>query len=180
MEKTIKNIIRLIRGEVSTGQLIKRGLTVGNNFNRQGHCIIDPSHCWLIEIGDNVTMATGVYLLAHDASSKNVCGYTKIGKIIIGNNVFLGAYSIILPNVTIGDNSIVACGSIVTRDIPSNVIVAGNPAKIISTIADYKKKMKNKMKQSIIYDDSYLIGRITKGKKEQMKKDLANKIGFIK
>ncbi len=179
MKKILKEIIRLLRGEVSTRHLIKHGLIVGKNFNRQGRCIIDPSHCWLIKIGDNVTMATGVYLLAHDASSKNVCGYTKIGKIEIGNDVFLGAYSIVLPNVKIGDNSIVACGSIVTKDVPSNVIVAGNPAKIISTVADYKKKMKTKMKQSTIYDKSYMIGNITKKKEEQMKNDLAGKIGFI-
>ena len=63
---------------------------------------LDPSHCWLIEIGDNVTFGPHVQVLAHDASMHNVLGYTKIGRVRIGNNVFIGAGSIVLPNVQIG------------------------------------------------------------------------------
>jgi maltose O-acetyltransferase len=73
----LKDIIRRFIGEVPTKVLIKRGLSVGVNFNRQQGCFIDPTHCWLIEIGNNVTMSIKVVLLAHDASSKNLIGYTN-------------------------------------------------------------------------------------------------------
>ncbi|MFR3924042.1 MAG: hypothetical protein ACLTXI_01795 [Collinsella sp.] len=55
-----------------------RGLKVGSNFNMLGGCIIDHSHCWLIRIGDNVTFAPRVHVLAHDASTKRVLGYTRM------------------------------------------------------------------------------------------------------
>ncbi|WP_253200562.1 DapH/DapD/GlmU-related protein [Clostridium sp. CF012] len=102
---------------INTEQLIKMGLKVGKNFNRLGGCIIDDSHCWLITIGDNVTLAPRVHILAHDASTKMYLDVTKIGLVDIGNNVFIGAGSIILPNVKIGNNVIIGAGSIVTKDI---------------------------------------------------------------
>ena len=72
----LKDIIRRIIGEVPTKTLIKRGLKVGDNFNRQQGCFIDPTHCFLIEIGNNVTFSIKVTLLAHDASTKMLIGYT--------------------------------------------------------------------------------------------------------
>jgi len=176
----LQKIVRLIRGEVSTNKLIKRGLKVGKNFSRQGHVIIDPPHCWLIEIGDNVTLADGVYILAHDASSKKIIDYTKIGKVKIGNNVFIGARSIILPNVLIGNNVVIGAGSIVTKDIPDNVCVAGNPAKVICTIEDYKKKLKKQMNKEIIFNEEFTLNKIDEDKKKQMQKKLEKGIGFIK
>ena len=136
LKNDIKDIIRTIIGEVPTKKLIKRGLKVGENFNRQQGCFIDPTHCWLIEIGNNVTMSIRVVLMAHDASTKNSLGYTKIGKIKIKDNVFLGANTIVLPNVTIGENSVIGANSVVTKDVPPNSVVAGNPARIISSIKE--------------------------------------------
>ena len=114
MVELLRNIIRLFRGEVSTNKLVKKGLIVGDNFSRQGNCIIDPPHCWLIEIGNNVTLASGVYILAHDASTKKILGYAKIGNVKIGNNVKIGA------------------NAVVVKDIPDNCTAVGVPAKIIT------------------------------------------------
>lgn len=181
MRKILQSMVRCVRGEISTKKLIKNGLIVGKNFSRQGNCIIDPSHCWLIEIGDNVTLANGVYILAHDASTKNLIGYAKIGNVKIGNNVFVGARSIILPNVKIGDNVIIGSGSIVTKDVPSNVVIAGNPAKIISNIDNYKNKMLKKMKDDNVFEENYTLRKgISKDKKNKMKKELNKGIGFVK
>ena len=82
--------------------------------------LIDDSHAWLIEIGDNVTLAPRVHILAHDASTKLYLGYTKIGRVRIGNDVFIGHVTIILPGVTIGDNVVIGAGSVVKSDIPDN------------------------------------------------------------
>lgn len=79
------------------------------------------------------------YIVAHDGASKKQVGYSRVGRITIGNNVFIGARSIVLSNVKIGDNSVVGANSVVTKDVPSGVVVAGNPAKIILTIEEYKK-----------------------------------------
>lgn len=182
MFNVIQSIVRAFRGEVSTKRLVKRGLKVGNNFNRQGYVIIDPPHCWLIEIGDNVTLATGVYILAHDASTSIVTNYTKIGNVKIGNNVFVGAHSIILPGVTIGDNCIIGAGSVVTRDIPSNTVAAGNPAKSICSTNDFKDKIISKMKNDNCFNEDYTMRKkVDKTKKQIQKEKLKkNHIGFTK
>ena len=91
--------------------LKENGLVIGKGVSIQGECIIDPSHCWLITIGDNVTLAPRVHILAHDASTKRELGYTIIGEVIIKNNVFVGANTTILPNVEIGNNVIIGVGN---------------------------------------------------------------------
>lgn len=107
------------RGDYTTDQLIKRGMKVGRNFGRLNGVILDPAHCWLISIGDDVTMAPRVHVLAHDASTKKYLNYTKIGRVNIGDRVFIGADTVILPNVTIGNDVIIGANSVVTKDIPS-------------------------------------------------------------
>jgi len=95
----LKELIYRIRGEYTTEKLIKMGMRVGENFTRLNDVILDPAHCWLIEIGNNVTMAPRVHVLCHDASTKQFIGYTKIGGVKVGNNVFVGADTVILPKV---------------------------------------------------------------------------------
>ena len=96
----IKELIYRFRGDFTTEKLISMGMMVGKNFKRLHGTILDPSHCWLIEIGDNVTMAPRVHILCHDASTKTFLGYTKIGRVTIGDNVFIGAGTVVLPGVT--------------------------------------------------------------------------------
>ncbi|MBQ8394093.1 MAG: acyltransferase [Clostridia bacterium] len=93
---------------------------------------IDLGAPYLIKIGNNVTI-TCVRILTHDASLKKKIGYTKVGKVHIGDNVFIGAGSIILPNVSIGNNCIVGAGTVVAKDVPNNSVVIGNPMRVIST-----------------------------------------------
>lgn len=123
IKKYIKKIRNRLIKENNIDDLIKRGLIVGKNFSMQPGCIIDYSHCWLIEIGNNVTLAPRVHILAHDASTKLPLGYTKIGNVKIGDNVFIGANVTILPNVTIGNNVIIGANSLVNNNIESNTVV---------------------------------------------------------
>ena len=102
-----------LRSEISTEDLIALGLTVGKNFSRQEKTLI----------GDNVTLAPRVHILAHDASTKKALGYTRIGVVNIGNNVFIGASSTILPGISIGNNVVIGANSVVSRDIPDNSVI---------------------------------------------------------
>ena len=180
--KILKNFIGLINREIPISILEKRGLKVGKNFTKQQGCFIDPSHCFLIEIGNNVTFSIRVTLLAHDASCKELVNYTKIGKIKIEDNVFIGANVTVLPNVTIGANSIIGTGSIVTKDIPPNTVVAGNPAKVIMSLEKYRQKIQEKVNTATCFGEEYTMRKnLSNSKKQEMKCELEKYgICFIK
>lgn len=177
----MKMIVYRLRGEYTIKQLKKLGLQIGENYDFQLGFELDPSHCWLITIGNNVTFGPHVQVLAHDASTCKTNGYAKIGKVKIGNNVFIGAGSIVLPNVTIGDNTIIGAGSVVTHSIPSNMVAVGNPAKVVCTVAEFTARNSERMKCSPVYEEEYTLrAGITDEKKKQMIKELVNTIGFVK
>lgn len=162
----------------------KMGMKVGDHTFIEKGVVIDYSHCWLIEIGNNVYLTNQVMLLAHDASTKKIkdFNYTKVGSIKIEDNAFIGVRSLILPGVTIGENSIVAGGSVVTKSVPPNTIVGGNPAKKIGTLAQYEENRKSHFKNTRkIFEEEYTIyGNIDKHKKDQMFNELINDIGYVK
>lgn len=167
--------------EIWIKDYVKLGMKIGQNCSIQPGVIFDYSHCWLIRIGDNVTIAPHAYLLVHDASTKGLVGYTKIGGIIIEDNVFIGARALIMPGVTIGKNAIVAAGSVVTKSVPEGSIVAGNPAKIISTIEVYKIKCDQLFGEGKKYGIEYTLkGNISEQNKKQMSEDLESSIGFVR
>lgn len=180
MENIIIKIKRALGIYNEIEELKKKGLVIGDNFSMQDQCIIDGSHAWLIKIGSNVTLAPRTYILAHDASTKRELGYAKIGKVTIGDNVFVGASSMILPGVTIGSNVIIGAGSVVSKNIPDNSVAIGSPAKVIKSYDSYIDFNKNKLKESPKYDYSYTLGGgITEQKKEKMQKDLEGIIGYV-
>lgn len=164
MRKWINRILCRIDGTTNIDKAKNNGLIVGENLFLGAGTFIDPSHCFLISIGNNVTLSSNVHILAHDASTKNKLGYTKIGKVKIGDNVFIGANSIVLPNVSVGDNSIIGAGSVVSKDIPPNEVWAGNPAKKIITTDMYYEKYVGCDK----FDKNYKINNITDEKKKML------------
>lgn len=160
--------------------LIKRGLVIGKNFNMLSDVMIDKSHTWHIEIGDNVTLAPRVHIIAHDASTKMHLNYAKIGKVKIGDRVFIGAGSIILPGVTIGNDVVVGAGSVVTRDILDGQVVAGNPAKSICSIEDFLQKRKDEMEVYPLFGEEYTVrGNVSNEMKDEMNKKMKDKFGFV-
>ncbi|MEQ1654318.1 MAG: DapH/DapD/GlmU-related protein [Nitrospira sp.] len=161
--------------------LIRNGLNVGENFRMLGGVTIDPSHCWHIAIGDDVTLAPNVHILAHDASTKRCLDFTRIGKVKIGNRVFIGASSIILPGVIIGDDVVVGAGSIVTKSVPDGFVVAGNPARPIGSSRDLIHKRRREMAFSPCFGREYTIDNgITEGMKSEMNQKMVSRFGYVK
>lgn len=118
-------------------------ITVGDNFYTNTNCCI--LDCAKITIGNNVWIGpnVGIYTPNHAFDSKERAdGYEKSLPIEIGDNVWIGGGVTIIGGVKIGQNSIIGAGSVVTKNIPAGVIVAGNPAKIIREITANDKIFK--------------------------------------
>lgn len=160
-------------------QLKKNGLKLGKNPEIHSRFFFDPSHCFLISIGDDCVFAPNVNLIAHDASSKHVVGYAKIGRIDIGDNCFLGNSVIVLPGVTIGKNCIIGAGSVVTKDIPPNSVAAGNPARVICSTEDYAEKLRRHSAGKKIFDSDYYIERLDNTKRAEVLAAVADDIGYM-
>lgn len=107
-----------------------QGVNIGTNVFIGKGVVIDRVVPQLISIGNNSVVTDHVTLLTHDSSYRMHGQEPKVAPIKIESNVFIGVNCVILPGVTIGACSIVGAGSIVTKDIPPNVLVAGTPATI--------------------------------------------------
>ena len=177
----LRKTVMLLNREFPTETLIKRGMRVGKDFNRQQGCFLDPSHCFLITIGDDVTMSIRVTVMAHDASTKKTLGYTKIWQVHIGNHVFIGANTTILPGVTIGDYAVIGAGSVVTHDIPARTGAAGVPAKGICDVDAYTERFQTQMSAGNTFGDAYRMGYgLDETKKKEILAATDGKIAFIK
>lgn len=124
-----------------------------------------------------MTLASGCSLLAHDGSTKKIVGYSRVGRIDIGNDVFIGAYSIILPNINIGNKVIIGAGSVVTKDIPDNSVAVGNPAKVIGTYDAYVNKVKQQYATLPVWN-TYYTKKTDKDKQEMREALFENGYGF--
>lgn len=125
---------------------LREGLKLGANVD----LISVPnfgSEPYLISIGDNTTVSFECAFVTHDAATRVIrnlpdgkynTGY--FAPIHVGKNCFIGCRSTILAGVTIGDNSIIGACSLVNRDIPANVVAAGNPCRVICTLDEYRQK----------------------------------------
>ena len=168
-----------VRGRPIISKLERLGFRHGTNFRIKDGVIIDPGHCFLISVGNNVGLAPNVHILAHDASTKPLLGYTKVAPVTIGNNVFVGAGSIILPGVTIGDDVIIGAGSVVSRSLASNGVYVGNPARRLMSRDEYVQKELLDFATSPVFDASYKIDRGTPAKFAEMLDRLDGRKGYL-
>lgn len=135
----------------------KKGMKIGDNTGIMPGCYFDSDYCFLISIGTNCTLSNDVFILAHDASMYRFLKYTKIAKVTIHDNCFIGAKAVILPGVSIGPNAIVSAGSVVTKDVPPNSDSAGNPAKVIKPFKDFLAKHENQFNaKNFLWLEDYL------------------------
>lgn len=166
-------IFKIVKRFISAEKYAKLiGVNIGsNNF-------IPDKNCWssepyLITVGSNCQITEGVRIFTHGGARVARVKYPDFdafGKVIIGNGVYIGSNSLIMPGVTIGDGSLIAAGSVVTKSVPSGVVVGGNPAKILSTVDDYikhnasfnlnSKRMKQNEKRAFLTslsDDKFIV-----------------------
>lgn len=125
-------------------ECIRNGIKMGKGCSIMSWKII--AEAYLIELGDYVQITDGVHLFTHGGGwvlrhGGGISDYDSFGKIVIGDNVYIGNNACIMPGITIGNNVVIGASSVVTSNVPDNVVVAGNPARIINTIEDYYKKM---------------------------------------
>ena len=121
------------------------GVKVGANPHFYGP-ISWGSEPWIVTIGDNVHITGGCKFIAHDGGTlifRDQIPDLEITKpITVGNNVYIGEESMILPGVNIGSNVVIGARSVVTRDIPDNSVAAGVPCRVIKTTGEYLEKLK--------------------------------------
>lgn len=158
----------------SIAYLRSRGIQIGENVNVI-NSTIDFCHGFLISIGNNVTL-TGCHILAHDASTHIPLGVSKVGRVVIGNEVFVGQGAIILPNTHIGNRVVIGSGTVVSKDIPDNSIAVGNPVQIIGTYDSFVEKHRRQMQVRPVYHT--LWSEKSLEEKQQMCTELSDGIGY--
>lgn len=149
----IKNLFGSVKGDFLIEPPFRcdygYNISIGENFYANYNCTI--LDCAKVTIGDNVMLAPNVSLFTaghpiHFELRNKALEYAF--PITIGNNVWIGGGVIVNPGITIGDNVVIGSGSVVTKDIPSNVIAAGNPCKVIKDITDEDR---NKYYKDLVY-----------------------------
>lgn len=147
MIKKIRSLARVLAFYIYGGEYYAKKLGVKIGAGCRIYTRQFGSEPFLISIGDKVTVTSGVKFLTHDGSTwlfhdEEGNRYQKYAPILIGNNVFIGVNSILLPGVTVGDNVVIGAGSTVTKDLPAYGVYAGSPARYICSFSEYEKKIR--------------------------------------
>ena len=135
----------------------RKGVTVGKRCRIYVRSF--GSEPFLVSIGDDVTITSGVRILTHDGSTglvRNGGGrrYQRFAPVTIGSRVFIGVNSIVMPGVTIGSDVVVGAGSVVTRDVPDGAVVAGNPARPITDFQTFRARIERTCANDEDLDDA--------------------------
>ena len=149
MKKLIRNLILGEKADSAkfTAWLRKKGVQIGEDvrFYSPSNTMVDVTAPWLLSIGNHVCITHGVVILTHDYAwsvLKSLDGSVLGAQspVHIGNHVFIGMNAVITRGVTIGDHVIIGAGSVVTKDCQPNSVYAGNPAKRIMSVEEYREK----------------------------------------
>lgn len=167
LKRLIKKLIFRHKSDSETyiAYLRNLGMRIGERVTcfEANKTFIDETRPFLIEIGDDVQITRGVTILTHGYDWSVLKGVWcevlgSAGRVKIGNNVFIGMNTMILKGVTIGNNVVIGAESLVTKDVPDNVVVAGNPARVICSIEEYyEKRKKLQLSEAQEIYDNYVI-----------------------
>ena len=127
------------------------GVNIGKNTKIYGSSLsMFSTEPWIVHLGEGVHVTRDVLFLTHDGGTlildkNDIQDFILTGKIVVGDNTYIGTRTVILPGITIGKNCIIGAGSIVSKDIPDNSIAVGVPAKVVNTTECYLEKIKDVM-----------------------------------
>ncbi len=171
-----------LRGWPDLEGLERHGLRLGRNVFVGGGTVLDADFAHLIEIGDDTVISLGVMVLAHDASTRRHLGYSRVAPVRIGQRVFVGARAIVLPGVTIGDDAIVGAGSVVTADVAPATVVAGNPARPITSTEQYLERHRRALAQRPRWERTgwTVSGGVSRENQQAMRDALAGGEAFVR
>jgi acetyltransferase-like isoleucine patch superfamily enzyme len=155
LPRLVYQILKAARGASAASRFF--GVTVGKDCRILSKVV--TTEPWLVEIGDRVTISTGVQFVTHDGTGwlyRDAQGRRyRFARICIGSEVFIGSRAVIMPGVSIGDRCVVAAGSVVTRSVPSGSVVAGVPARAVSTWDDLMDRVSHWASESEMRGHSY-------------------------
>jgi hypothetical protein len=159
----------LCRGS-KAAYLRRAGARIGQRTSLLNRVDEFGSEPWLVEIGSNVAIASGVAFITHDGASRvfrqeipgsSVFG-NRFGPIRVGDNCVIGMRAILMPGVSIGPDSIVGAGSVVTRDVPPRTVAAGVPARVLCTLLEYEERYRQAMIAGLSSDRARLRRQLTR------------------
>lgn len=177
-DKTIYSFRRR-RERKKIGRLVERGLRLGKNVKILPGAEIESHYSYLLSIGDNTVISAGVRILCHDATTYHYLGFSRIGRINIGRNCLIGEKVIILPGVTIGDNSLISIGSVVNKDIPPNSRVAGNPARVYGKFDELLEEHSQEFAKRPQFEHALLLkARFNRGEQDKIREALNDGLGY--
>jgi len=177
----IKQRILETREKRRNSRLQEMGMHIGKDVQIPMSTWIDAPYCYLISIGDRTRFSPNCVILAHDATMAEHSGYGKIGKVLIGKSCSFGFGTIIMPGVTIGSGVISAAYSVITRNVPANCVVGGNPAKPQISIDGAMNFHKSMLERVPVFSVDDCCGPLQGHKRKQVLDKLgARSYGYVK
>jgi len=176
-----QRVISRLRGDSDADRLVARGLQLGENAYINASARLDGVALWLISIGDDSVIGPCVQILAHDATTRREIGYSIVAPVTIGDRVFIGAGSILLPGATIGDDAIVGAGSVIRGHVPAGKLVVGNPPLVVCDTEEYIARHRRRMEESPCWpSQGWTVKRgITKQRMREMREVLGGGSGYL-
>lgn len=160
-------------------RLRRQGLRLGADVWLPRSTWIDPDFCFLISIDDHCGFGEECLILAHDAQMDEFLDGTRVGRVVIHQSCHIGARTTVLPGVEIGPRTIVGANSVVSKSLPPDTVCAGNPARMLCSLADYLARHRAKMQDCETLAYRELVGSTLAGERlrEMTRKGSAYIIG---